>query len=101
MLSENVLNKQLLKDWNKDLDTASLEQIHDSLAQLVAREVLKQVQSALQKKGYNPINQIVGYILSGDPTYITSYNDARNLIRQLDRDELLEKLVRNYIGLDE
>ena len=66
-----------------------------------AREVLKEVYSALQKKGYNPINQIVGYILSGDPTYITSYNDARNLIRQLDRDELLEKLVRNYIGLDE
>ena len=66
-----------------------------------AQEVLKQVYSALQKKGYNPINQIVGYILSGDPTYITSYNDARNLIRQLDRDELLEKLVRNYIGLDE
>lgn len=65
------------------------------------REILKQVYSALQKKGYNPINQIVGYILSGDPTYITSYNDARNLIRQLDRDELLEKLVRNYIGLDE
>lgn len=66
-----------------------------------AREVLKQVYSALQKKGYNPINQIVGYILSGDPTYITSYDDARNLIRKLDRDELLEKLVRNYIGLDE
>ena len=66
-----------------------------------AKEVLKQVYSALQKKGYNPINQIVGYILSGDPTYITSYDDARNLIRKLDRDELLEKLVRNYIGLDE
>ena len=65
------------------------------------RQVLKQVYSALQEKGYNPINQIVGYILSGDPTYITSYNDARNLIRKLDRDELLEKLVRNYIGLDE
>ena len=65
-----------------------------------ARDVLKQVYNALQKKGYNPINQIVGYILSGDPTYITSYNDARNLIRKLDRDELLEKLVRNYIGLD-
>ena len=66
-----------------------------------AKEVLKQVYSALEKKGYNPVNQIVGYILSGDPTYITSYNDARNLIRKLDRDELLEKLVRNYIGLDE
>ena len=66
-----------------------------------AKEVLKKVYDALKEKGYNPINQIVGYILSGDPTYITSYNDARNLIRQLDRDELLEKLVRNYIGLDE
>ena len=65
------------------------------------REVLKNVYNALEEKGYNPINQIVGYILSGDPTYITSYTDARNLIRQLDRDELLEKLVRNYIGLDE
>ena len=65
------------------------------------KEVLKQVYNALQQKGYNPINQIVGYILSGDPTYITSYNDARNLIRQLDRDELLEKLVGKYIGLDE
>ena len=65
------------------------------------KEVLKQVYGALQKKGYNPINQIVGYILSGDPTYITSYNDARNLIRQLDRDELLEILVRSYIGLEE
>jgi len=66
-----------------------------------AKEVLKQVYSALEKKGYNPVNQIVGYILSGDPTYITSYNDARNLIRKLDRDELLEKLVKNYIGLEE
>ena len=68
---------------------------------LKTKEILKEVYQALEEKGYNPINQIVGYILSGDPTYITSYNDARNLIRQLDRDELLEKLVRNYIGLDE
>ena len=66
-----------------------------------AREILKKVYNALQEKGYNLINQIVGYILSGDPTYITSYNDARNLIRQIERDELLEKMVRNYIGLDE
>lgn len=66
-----------------------------------AREILKQVYQALTEKGYNPINQIVGYILSGDPTYITSHNDARNLIRLIERDELLEKLVKNYIGLDE
>ena len=65
------------------------------------KEVLKEVYSALEEKGYNPINQIVGYILSGDPTYITSHNDARNLIRLIERDDLLEKLVKNYIGLDE
>lgn len=65
-----------------------------------AREMLKQVYQSLVEKGYNPINQIVGYILSGDPTYITSHNDARNLIRIIERDELLEKLVKNYIGLD-
>ena len=66
-----------------------------------AREILKEVYRALEEKGYNPINQIVGYILSGDPTYITSHNDARNLIRQVERDELLEKMVKNYIGLKE
>ena len=65
------------------------------------REVLKEVYQSLVEKGYNPINQIVGYILSGDPTYITSHNDARNKIRQIERDELLEKMVKNYIGLGE
>ena len=62
-----------------------------------AREVLKQVYGALQKKGYNPINQIVGYILSEDPTYITTHNNARNLIRRIDRDLLLQSLVRYYL----
>ena len=62
------------------------------------KEMLKKVYNALEEKGYNPINQIVGYILSGDPTYITSYNEARNLIRSIERDELLEQMVRNYIG---
>ena len=65
------------------------------------KEVLKDVYEALVEKGYNPINQIVGYILSGDPTYITSHTDARNKIRQIERDELLEKMVRYYIGLEE
>jgi uncharacterized protein (UPF0297 family) len=55
------------------------------------------VYSALKEKGYNPINQIVGYILSGDPTYITSHNNARSLIKKLERDELLEELVRAYV----
>ena len=60
-------------------------------------EVLKSVYAALVEKGYNPINQIVGYILSEDPTYITTHNNARSLIRKIDRDELLQELVRNYL----
>ncbi len=55
------------------------------------------VYNALKEKGYNPINQIVGYILSEDPTYITTYNNARNLIRKIDRDELLQVMVKNFI----
>lgn len=66
-----------------------------------AKEILKEVYEALKEKGYNPINQIVGYILSGDPTYITSHKNARNLIRQIERDELLEKMVKEYIETDE
>lgn len=66
-----------------------------------AKEILKQVYDDLKEKGYNPINQIVGYILSGDPTYITSHNGARNLIRKIERDELLEKMVKEYIEIDE
>ncbi len=64
------------------------------------QEILKDVYNSLVEKGYNPINQIVGYILSGDPTYITSHNDARNKIRSIERDELLEKMVKNYIGIE-
>lgn len=60
-------------------------------------EVLKAVYEALVEKGYNPINQIVGYILSEDPTYITTHNNARSLIRKIDRDELLQELVRSYL----
>ena len=62
--------------------------------------ILEQVYLALKEKGYNPVNQIVGYIMSGDPTYITSHNNARNLIRQVERDELLEEMVKTYIGLE-
>ncbi|MGI5822400.1 MAG: IreB family regulatory phosphoprotein [Dethiobacteria bacterium] len=62
-----------------------------------ARLVLKNVYTALQEKGYNPINQLVGYLLSGDPAFITSYNNARSIIRKLERDELLEELLRVYL----
>jgi uncharacterized protein (UPF0297 family) len=60
--------------------------------------ILTTVYDALREKGYNPINQIVGYILSEDPTYITTYNNARSLIRKVDRDDLLRALVRSYLN---
>ena len=61
-------------------------------------EVMQEVNKALIEKGYNPVNQIVGYVMSGDPTYITSHNDARNLIQKIERDELLEELVKRYLS---
>ena len=61
------------------------------------KAILTSVYDSLQEKGYNPINQIVGYILSEDPTYITNHKNARTLIRKLDRDELLQELVREYL----
>lgn len=67
----------------------------DSDAQM--KEILGEVYAALQEKGYNPISQIVGYILSEDPTYITTHNNARSLIRKIDRDELLQTLVREFL----
>ena len=62
------------------------------------KAILTSVYNSLQEKGYNPINQIVGYILSEDPTYITNHNNARTLIRKLDRDELLQELVKKYLA---
>ena len=59
--------------------------------------ILRSVFDALNEKGYNPINQIVGYLLTEDPTYITTYNNARSLIRRIDRDELLQALVKSYL----
>ncbi len=66
-----------------------------------AREVLGTVYQALKEKGYNPISQLVGYLLSGDPAYITNHRNARNLIRSFERDELLETLIKSYLGKDE
>lgn len=61
------------------------------------KEVLQEVYQAMTEKGYNPVNQIVGYIMSGDPTYITSHKGARNLIMKVERDELVEELLEQYI----
>ena len=61
------------------------------------REVVEKVYKALTEKGYNPVNQLVGYFLSGDPSYITSHNNARSIIRKFERDELLEEIIRAYV----
>ena len=65
------------------------------------RRILRSVFDALSEKGYNPINQIVGYLLTEDPTYITNYNNARSMICKLDRDELMQELIRDYLSIDE
>lgn len=61
------------------------------------QDIIIKVYKALEEKGYNPINQFIGYILSGDPTYITNYNNARSVIRKIERDELLEELLKTYL----
>lgn len=63
------------------------------------KNAMVSVYNSLKQKGYNPINQLVGYILSEDPTYITTYNNARNIISSIDRDELLEALVKSYLNI--
>jgi len=76
-------------------NTTKLQPIQDSGNK--AQDILMYVYNALQAKGYDPITQLVGYIISGDPTYITSYNSARSMICRLERDEILEELVRFYL----
>ena len=78
------------------MDTQYFQAVQDN--KIEVSDVLEQVYVALTEKGYNPINQIVGYFLSEDPTYITNHNNARTLIRKIDRDELLKVLVRRYLG---
>ncbi len=66
---------------------------------MTMKEALYMVYEALKEKGYDPINQLVGYIISEDPTYITNHKNARGLIRKIDRDELMDELIRNYLGI--
>lgn len=65
----------------------------------LTKTILTEVYDALQEKGYNPVNQLVGYLISGDPTYITNYNGARALVRKLERDEILEEVLKSYLGI--
>lgn len=80
----NYLNETMKFEASKDIDSE-------------VRKIIITVYNALKEKGYDPINQIIGYILSGDPTYITSYNDARSIIRKIERDELLEEILSSYL----
>lgn len=73
----------------------------ESVPQISAKDILEIVYKALSEKGYNPVNQIVGYIMSGDPTYITSHNGARSLIMKMERDELVEEMLKTYIEHNE
>ena len=65
----------------------------------LTKAILEEVYNALNEKGYNPVNQLVGYIISGDPTYITNYNGARALVRKLERDEILEEVLKAYLNI--
>lgn len=84
----------------KDITNTQFFQV-ESGPQISARDILEIVYKALSEKGYNPVNQIVGYIMSGDPTYITSHNGARSLIMKMERDELVEEMLKTYIEHNE
>ena len=85
------MNRENTFDRTMKFNVKAEEEINE------ARAVLQEVYEALKEKGYTPINQLVGYLLSGDPAFITSYRNARSTIRKLERDELLEELVRVYL----
>lgn len=96
LIYAKICNLQREMEWiGLDHETMMFKVDKDNKNQ--AREILLAVYDALKEKGYNPISQIVGYILSGDPTYITNHNNARSVIRKIERDELLEELVKSYL----
>ena len=80
----------------QDLSNTQYFKVHDE-PKVGVKETIRQVYEALSEKGYNPVSQIVGYIMSGDPTFITSHKNARNLIMRVERDELVEELLNQYI----
>ena len=94
-MQKNKKNEQYGSDMNNRTQTFSLSEDRDR----EVRALMSEVYNALTEKGYNPINQLVGYLLSEDPTYITNYKNARSLIRRVERDELLNCLIRYYLGV--
>ena len=98
MLIHVEYNRSILegREQMRDLTSTQFFQVEMG-PQIKARDILEIVYQALSEKGYNPVNQIVGYIMSGDPTYITSHNGARSLIMKMERDELVEEMLKTYI----
>jgi uncharacterized protein (UPF0297 family) len=94
-MQKNKKNDQYGSEMNNRTQTFSLSEDRDR----EVRAIMSEVYNALTEKGYNPINQLVGYLLSEDPTYITNYKNARSLIRRVERDELLNCLIRYYLGV--
>ncbi len=88
------MGSQVLSDKSTTITFTVRDEREDEM-----KRILSTIYEALREKGYNPINQLVGYILSEDPTYITNYKNARSLIRKIDRDELLNTLVKHYLGV--
>ena len=89
-----------LKTVINALNERGYNAVHQIAGYLISNDpasILNDVYNALKEKGYNPINQLVGYLISGDPSYITSYNGARALLRKLERDEIIEELVKSYL----
>lgn len=97
---EEMICKKGMVNAMQSLDETILFKV-DDIDKRTVRETLEIVFAALEEKDYDPINQIVGYLLSGDPAYIPRHNDARNLIRRHERDEIMEKLVKYYLTKDE
>lgn len=93
----NNIETNLGNTINSISNTAKFDYNTESLNK--AREILSQVYQSLKEKGYNPNTQLIGYLLSGDPTYITNYNNARSLIRKIERDELLEEILNVYLDV--
>ena len=88
----NAARRRIMKDLSQ---TQYFKVQNDN--SITVKEIIHRVYKALSEKGYNPVNQIVGYIMSGDPTFITSHNNARSLIMKVERDEIVEELLREYI----
>lgn len=96
MSNSNLMETQKLSDLRKALENIEIKD--NSVERNHISQTISEVYDAMREKGYNPVNQFVGYIISGEPTYITSYKDARKKMAKIDRDELLEEIVNFYLN---